>query len=280
MAATESTSWSDKFGADKLAESESERAAVEAAHSAYYMKMLSDLHMDMAVARQAESAAEVDAEQENINAAWRYAVRNVNAEAVIGALNSLGMFIQYRGRYAVGGQVFSEAIAAFRLAEQTEQVRTAQAYMLVQNGWFNLRQGRLDASEASFKESHELHEELGMIPMKGFGMDPELASAYVASTRGNIGLAKRLASEGLARAIEQDNVQHRGLSHQLLGHLAIREGELELGREHVQNALVACDELGEKWFTSYCPQRTWRSGRSGRQLRRGEQALPRKPCNK
>ena len=241
-----------QFGADKLAKNEDEQAAAEAAHSSYYMKMLSDLHHDIAVSRQLETANMLDPERENINVAWRYAVKHVHADSVSSATDAMGMFIQYRGRYAVGGQVFSAAIERFRQAEQTAQVQRALAYMLVQNGWFNLRQGRLDASEESLIESQELHDKLGMIPMKGFGMDPELARAYVTSTRGDIAGAVQLANEGLERAIEQDNVQHRALAHQLLGHLAIRQGDLKTGRDHVQQALTACHELEEKWFIGYC----------------------------
>lgn len=241
-----------QFGEDQLSKSEDEFVDAQATHTRYFMKFLADRHHDISVARQVGAAIEVEVELENVRTAWDYAVDHLLATEVADAVVPLAQFIQYRGRYAVGGQTFTRAVSVFKDADQGEEVQRALALMLVEHGWFNLRQGRLDASEAAFQESFEIHECLGMRPIHGFAMDPQLALGYVASTRGDMELANAYATSGLRRALAENHTQHRGMANQLLGHLALREGKLEEARESVRAALAACDELGEKWFTSYC----------------------------
>jgi DNA-binding CsgD family transcriptional regulator len=241
-----------QFGGDQLAASEAVRAATQAAHSAYFMEFLALRHDDVSVSRQAEASREIEVELENVYAAWRYAVDNILAEPVGKALVSFAQYIQYRGRYAEGGRAFTHAVAKFKEAEQTNDVQRTLALLLVEHGWFNLRQGRFDASEAAFRESSELHARLDMWPIHGFAMDPELALAYVASARGDVELARKNAEAAIQHALEQKNIQHRGAASQLLGHLALRRGDLDEARERLNAAIDASAELGERWFTAYC----------------------------
>lgn len=241
-----------QFGQDLLSESEVERAETQLAHRKFFMEFLAERHDDMSVARQVAAAAEIEVELENVNTAWRFAVENIQADEVAAAVVSMAQFIQYRGRYAVGADTFTHAVSAFENADQTRDVQRALALLNVQHAWFNLRQGRFDAAENAFCQSAALHEQLGMLPIRGFAMDPGLGLAYVASARGDLLSAKEKAETAIELAKEQSNNQHRGAASQLLGHLALREGNLEEAKDRLNASLAISAEMGEKWFTAYC----------------------------
>lgn len=241
-----------QFAEDQLMQSEETQRETVEAHCAYFMDFLASLHDDMAGPRQMAGAQEIEKERENVRSAWGHAVDNIYAPQVRNAIVSVGLFIQFSGRYYLGGETFSHAVAVFQQAEQTEEVRKTLALLQVQNGWFSLRQGKFDESEKAFTNSAELHRSLGVRSVRGFGLDPGMGLAYVASARGDLQTVRKHASESLARAIEDGHTQHRGMSYQIVGHLQLREGNLEEARECVLKALDACVEIGDRWFTTYC----------------------------
>ncbi len=241
-----------QHGAEDLATDEGNRSSTERAHCDYYMELLASLRDDLTVARQVEAVAEVDAELENVRTAWNFAVENLLAPLIAYAATAYGQFIQYRGQYAVAGRTFADAVKVLESAEQTTEVQKALALVLIEHGRFSLRQGHMSDAQSAYERSAALHQALDMEPEFGFLMDPQLGFAYIESTRGNIDSAIDHATESLERAQTQRHRPHVAMANQLLGHLALRKGDLENARRFDQTAMEGCIEQGERWFLAYC----------------------------
>jgi predicted ATPase/DNA-binding NarL/FixJ family response regulator len=241
-----------QFGADQLAQNESHLSAVQNLHCNYYMEFLAKRHVTLTVKNQVETAHEIEAESENLRTAWQYAIDNTLAPQIASAATPYGQFIQYRGRYAVAGQTFSQAVKTFSAQTENPENQKTLALLLIEHGRFSLRQGNLDEAQTAYSESEKLHKSLKMKPQYGLLMDPQLGYAYLESTRGNIQQAVTHTEQVLERAHQESHQLHIAMANQLLGHLALRQGKLEEARKHDRAALASCAEQGERWFVAYC----------------------------
>ena len=241
-----------QFGADQLAQNPDELSEVQKSHCDYYLDFLAKRHVTLIVKNQVETAHEIEAESENVRTAWRYVIDNNLARQIASAATPYGQFIQYRGRYAVAGQTFSDAVNSFTAQPDNRENQKALALLLLEHGRFSLRQGNLDAAQHAYERSEKLHSSLKMKPQYGLLMDPQLGYAYLESTRGNVSQAADHARKVLERAQQENHQLHVAMANQLLGHLALRQGRLDQARKYDQTALDSCSEQGERWFVAYC----------------------------
>jgi hypothetical protein len=71
-----------------------------------------------------------------------------------------------------------------------------------------------------------------------------LDAAFRALQRGDLAVARRLLDSALARALARDNSVATLQAHQLLGHVALSQGELRLARRHHRAALRCSRAMG------------------------------------
>ncbi len=94
-------------------------------HSAYYCVALHQREADLKGVRQKEAIAEIESDIENVRAAWEWAVGSGQIERLEQAIESLGIFYEWRGRY-------QEGEAAFRLV--AEQLAATEALQIAASG--------------------------------------------------------------------------------------------------------------------------------------------------
>jgi predicted ATPase len=104
-----------QYAAAKLDASPDGGRAVRDRYAAYYLDLLSGWEADLHGPRQQEALAAIDAEADNIRTAWVLAAERGQAERLSPAMDSLGHFYTWRGRYAEGEVSFR--LAAGRLAQ-------------------------------------------------------------------------------------------------------------------------------------------------------------------
>lgn len=90
-------------------------------HCAYYADFLDKLKMDLKGSKQLEALATIEAERANIRQAWRWAISKQDVNAIRKSLFSLVLFINARGAYQEGEEIFRPAVEVFRAlaAEET-----------------------------------------------------------------------------------------------------------------------------------------------------------------
>jgi predicted ATPase len=94
-----------QFAEEKLFESRDEDET-RGAHSAYYLRAMSDREADLKGRRQLQALEEIESDLENVRAAWNWALRRQEERDVDDALESLGLFFYSRGRFQDGDAWF------------------------------------------------------------------------------------------------------------------------------------------------------------------------------
>jgi tetratricopeptide (TPR) repeat protein len=146
-----------QYAAEKLNRSLDAGRAVCDRHSAFYAATLEQWATDLKGARQQAALAEIDADVENVRAAWDWAVDRGQIKQLSDALEGLCLFYRWRVRY-------QEGEAACRIASQSveKQVATASrnkqilAKILVWQSFFSWRSGRTELAEQILRRSMDL----------------------------------------------------------------------------------------------------------------------------
>lgn len=100
-----------QYGGEQLARS-GNPAATHEAHCAYYSEFLDRRELDLKGRRQVEALNEIEADFENVRAAWHWSLERRNDKAINQSIESLALYCEMRSR-------FHEADALFQPARQT-----------------------------------------------------------------------------------------------------------------------------------------------------------------
>jgi predicted ATPase/DNA-binding SARP family transcriptional activator len=145
-----------QYGAEKLAGQTaevSETSAVSAVHdrhSGYYCSFLQAREADLKGARQQLALSEIQEEHENIRLAWRWAAEQGQVERLAQAMDGLGFFYDWRGRFQEGEISFR--IAAERLNPAIETLPIL-AKLLAWQALFCQTMGRTQQAHQLFQKS-------------------------------------------------------------------------------------------------------------------------------
>ncbi|MEZ4861155.1 MAG: BTAD domain-containing putative transcriptional regulator [Caldilineaceae bacterium] len=91
-----------QFAAQKLAQSPTDEQAARRRHSTFFCDFLHQREDDLKGAHQQRALKEIEAEGENVRVAWRWAVAHGEIAHLDRAINCLGLFYEWRGRYHDG----------------------------------------------------------------------------------------------------------------------------------------------------------------------------------
>lgn len=85
-------------------------------HCIYYSNFLYEQESNLKGQRQLEALDEIEADFDNVGAAWQWAVEHKRVNAIDRALNSLRMFCEWRSRFQEGEALFRQAQGTFAYA--------------------------------------------------------------------------------------------------------------------------------------------------------------------
>ena len=101
-----------QYGAEHLTAA-NQTDAIREAHSAYYLTQLTKAEADLKGQAQLTALDEIEADFENVRAAWQWASANHNAPLIGDALQALYMFCIMRNQQQTGVDLFKQAMAHF-----------------------------------------------------------------------------------------------------------------------------------------------------------------------
>lgn len=102
-----------QFAEEKL-EACGDAESVRAAHSAYYLDMLTACETDLQSSRYVAAVAQLDAALENLRTAWRWAVEHSDGVRLGQASAAVNVYFDLRGNYSEFRQLFDPAIERVR----------------------------------------------------------------------------------------------------------------------------------------------------------------------
>ena len=127
-----------QFGEKKLDQKKRLANPVRDRHSSYYCQRLQEWESMLKGDRQQKALAEIESDIDNIRNSWQWATQHSNIERLAMAMDSLGYFHEWRGRYQEGVVLFNAAATALVNKETATVLRTKAKLLAWQSVFDNL----------------------------------------------------------------------------------------------------------------------------------------------
>ncbi len=240
-----------QYAAEQLEKSASDVQQTQADHANYYIQFLHQRRQDVAGGRQREALLEIKEELDNIRVAWLWAVATVDADALQKGSEPLGLYYQYLGGYLEGLTLFSQATEVLQAQPRSEATDLALLGVLMYQGWYHLRFGRQEGTEACMVQSQAIYRRLNIPPLPGNITDPNAPLSFVALTRGDYATAVQYAEQVRQVGEAQQHSINRQFAYHLLAEANVGLGDYETAQKFAQQAYAQSLMSGDRWFMAY-----------------------------
>lgn len=136
-----------QYAQERLGKTPQASRAAEEAHSAYYADFMEERWQLLKGERQLPALAEIEADLENVRAAWRYYLDPINSPQIWKFIYCLWLVYWIRGWNLAGTELFAEAVRV-QTGENVEQDAALMALAMAFQGYF---MAWLDLSEQGYK---------------------------------------------------------------------------------------------------------------------------------
>ncbi len=134
-----------QYAAEQLSQSPDAHFLVHDQHAAYYADLLQTHNRQMKGSDQQAALAEMEQEQDNLRAAWEWALGQGQTELLHQMVDALCRFYDWRGHYQEGDQFCGTAVRQLTRSLDSDSVRL-WAKLLGWQGKFNLLLGRTEVA--------------------------------------------------------------------------------------------------------------------------------------
>jgi tetratricopeptide (TPR) repeat protein len=239
-----------QYGEERLAADANAEVEGRDRHSDYYCAAVQKWGSDLRTVRQIAALAEVEADIENVRAAWEWALAQRDVVRLDGALDSLCHFYTLRLRLQEGQAVCR--LTADGLADGKPVVPgdagRVLARVLVWQAVFDGELGHRERAGRSLKRSDELLTEAALA-----GQDVRREKAFLLSFQGMYAFpdfekGRRLMTESLAiyRSLDDQWQVARALLN--VAHAAYLSGDFDTARQMYEESLTSFQTLGDQFF--------------------------------
>lgn len=216
-------------------------------HAEYYADWTAGEGSQLTGEKQQASALRIEAEMDNLRAAWEEAIAARNWQALLDLASGLWVLIDLHGWYPAGIELFQRAIAAAgddgsREAERCQGWLLAVAGLFHVAGGYDSREGFRLASEG-VSVLHETGRPQDMII-------PSISLTLTAIRCGDKRVARSAAEDCLTAAEAAAEDWGTAKARQLLALLAVQEGDLGRAEELAGAALESYQRRHDRWSES------------------------------
>ncbi len=240
-----------QYAAEQLVRSPDDVSHIYYRHSSYYADFLGARTADITGARQKEALQEIAAELENVRAAWRQMVAEIDVDNLGKAGETFYDFCDFQGRFQENMEAFAEAIAALENLEDNEQQQLTLARLLVFQGFNYIRLGRLPEAQQVFERGQAIYMTLQIEPPSGFGTDPDTGLGLLALVMGDYTTAIHLSQTARQRAESRQDSLNLQIAFYVLGEANFALGDLEAAWQSAQQAYHLAEAMGNRWMMAY-----------------------------
>lgn len=150
-----------QYAAVKLQESDDGEKPLNDRHAAYYCAFLQEREADLKGGRQQAVLAEIEADLENANAAWRWSVTQQHVLQLEQALISLALFYHWHGRLREGQAMCRLAVDQLIQSENSDDEASRSHLLLKLLTWqslFELGSANYESAERSLQRARAILE--------------------------------------------------------------------------------------------------------------------------
>lgn len=239
-----------QYAEEKLAKSPDKGNAVHDRHTAYYTTALRRWAGDLQGPCQPEALAEMDAENDNVRAAWSWAVKHDQVNRLADGMRGLGLLCDWRARYKEGEKAFR--VIANRLASNSS-AQLADQFKLWANAlaWQARFNQRLGCADQAREQAHQSLALLEGVPQTGQDVRPECALALqvigeIEVQLGNCQDGQEPLTQSLSLYRELDDRRSIANCLRSLGRLHERMGNYDQAVQLHRESVTICKALGAR----------------------------------
>jgi tetratricopeptide (TPR) repeat protein len=238
------------YGAEHLARDPEEEAEIQRSHCLHFTRFLQQREQEISAGEQRRALEAIGDEIENVRAAWRYAVRNENSDAIQSSFGGLFRFYLVRGLYQEGESAFGAAVGALEAGARKDR------RLSIPLGQLLARQAAFNTELSQFERADELLERsLALLNEHGTGGETAFALSCLGSlcrNRGEYERARVLMQESLTLYLE--NEDRLGAANALsdLGTVAYRLGHYSEFKKSTESSLEIRRELNDQQGIARC----------------------------
>lgn len=240
-----------QYAAEQLNQHAAEAEQAQTDHAAYYIEFLNQRRDDVFGGRQREALQEIRADLDNIRVAWLWAIAQGDAEALRQGSEVLGLYYQFLGGYQEGTTLFGQATRMLQTQLPDETASLALLGTQMYEGWYHLRFGRQEGTEACMANIQAIYDRLSIPFLPGYLTDPRAPLSFVALTRGAYATAVQLAEQVRDVAESQQQSINRQFAYHLLSEAHVGLGEYETAQKYAQKAYAQSLQTDDRWFRAY-----------------------------
>lgn len=230
-----------QYGAEKLAESFAACERAHNRHSAFYLAILQQWVEDL------NDVAQLEVDASNIQAAWSWAAKRVQAERLDQALDGLCRFYERFVHYQQG-ELACRAAAERLTAEACEDLLRLLARILIWQGAFNRLLERPEIASGLFQQSEQILDRLSLA-----GQDIRHERALLLLEMGHLALhtdrqeARRWHTQSLALFQDLDDRWGAVSALRELGRIAMYLGDYAQARQMTEQCLAIQRTMSDRW---------------------------------
>jgi tetratricopeptide (TPR) repeat protein len=220
-------------------------------HATYYAYFLHERENDLNGGRQREACLEIEAEIDNIRAAWSWAVGHSGVEVIDQAVHPLFQFCRIQSRLLEAIGAFENAVHALDNGDPRTEISLAK--VLCGLGFMCMRIGAFERSKIALERSWLLYSQHGVLPEPGRGPDPRLPLAYdYLYWDINVNLAEQLANDAFRDHTLRGDHYNLATACYTLSVLTRVQGKYDEARQYAQQAYACTLTLDDEYWGSYC----------------------------
>jgi predicted ATPase/DNA-binding CsgD family transcriptional regulator len=224
-----------------------EAIQVHELHAAYYARFLDERSADLTGGRQREACLEIEADIDNIRAAWSWAVEHSRIEVIDQSQYGLFRFYAIQSRSLEGIGAFENAVHTLDSGDPRREISLANVLSVL--GYMYLLLGAFERGKSALERSWLLYSQHGVLPEPGRGFDPRIALGYAyIYGDNNINLAEQIAHDFFRDYTLRGDQFNLGLAGLLLAQLARALGKYEEARQYAKQG-YACTLITGDVFT-------------------------------
>jgi predicted ATPase/DNA-binding NarL/FixJ family response regulator len=239
-----------QYAEEQLSQNAAEAQRAYDAHADYYMQLLKRREPDFLSSRQRETVQELEADIDNIRAAWQRAVDEANVAILQKGAFAYYVFCDMQGRYLESIDACEKAIKRLEAMDFGEERDFTLAILQNASGGHFLRLGRLEEAQVAVHKSLMLYQGIGRRPPPGLSSDSLASLGLIAVTVGNYSAAVAYGKEALEH-IEASDQLNRMFTLYVLASATYSQAQFEVSRGYARQAYEISDGLGDKYFGSY-----------------------------
>ncbi len=215
-----------------------EGKSMRSRHARYYASFLQQCFPLIISDEQVNVLHRIEADWDNVAAAWNWAIRQQDTALLADMLRPLHLYLEVRGHYALGIELFTRAAEALAEADNAallrHQLRTIQAIFMITKGDHDMAETLLLEGLEFFQSQGEREEEAFVLQHLG----------YLEYHRGNFPAAQTILEEALEKYYSLENACGISDTLNLLGLVLYMMGDYERAEALSRESLALYQEIG------------------------------------